>query len=69
MPTGSKVASSALNAIILGAPGYIVYINIDSNIVTKSILGSGKGTISKKLISGFNFHHLSTGDLLRDAIA
>jgi adenylate kinase family enzyme len=31
-------------------------------------LGSGKGTISKKLISGFNFHHLSTGDLLRDAI-
>ena len=27
--------------------------------------GGGKGTISKKLIKDFNFHHISTGDMLR----
>jgi len=27
--------------------------------------GGGKGTISKKLIKDFGFHHLSTGDMLR----
>lgn len=27
--------------------------------------GGGKGTISKKLIKDFGFHHVSTGDLLR----
>jgi adenylate kinase len=30
--------------------------------------GSGKGTQAKKLKGAFNFTHLSTGDLLRDAI-
>mmetsp|Transcript_34491 Transcript_34491/g.88498 ORF Transcript_34491/g.88498 Transcript_34491/m.88498 type:complete len:245 (+) Transcript_34491:64-798(+) len=27
--------------------------------------GGGKGTLSKKLIKDFNFHHISTGDMLR----
>jgi len=30
--------------------------------------GSGKGTQCEKLVTEFGFHHLSTGDLLRDAI-
>ncbi|CAJ1403815.1 unnamed protein product [Effrenium voratum] len=30
--------------------------------------GGGKGTISKKLIKDFNFHHISTGDLLRTQV-
>ncbi len=31
--------------------------------------GGGKGTISKKIISDFNFVHVSTGDLLRSQVA
>merc|ERR1712107_247124 len=27
--------------------------------------GGGKGTLSKKLIKDFEFHHISTGDMLR----
>jgi len=27
--------------------------------------GGGKGTISKKMLKDFNYHHISTGDLLR----
>jgi nucleoside-triphosphate--adenylate kinase len=27
--------------------------------------GGGKGTLSKKIIKDFNFHHISTGDMLR----
>lgn len=30
--------------------------------------GSGKGTISKKLLKDFPFTHISTGDLLREAV-
>jgi len=30
--------------------------------------GSGKGTQCEKLVTEFGFHHLSTGDLLRDAV-
>jgi len=30
--------------------------------------GSGKGTQCDKLVAAFGFHHLSTGDLLRDAV-
>lgn len=35
------------------------------NIVIFGSPGSGKGTISKKIIKDFNFNHISTGDLLR----
>lgn len=31
--------------------------------------GCGKGTQSERLISAFGFHHISTGELLRDHIA
>lgn len=31
--------------------------------------GGGKGTISKKLVSDFDFKHISTGDLLRHQVA
>ena len=27
--------------------------------------GGGKGTISKKLVKDFGYHHISTGDMLR----
>lgn len=30
--------------------------------------GSGKGTISAKILRDFRFAHISTGDLLRDEI-
>jgi len=30
--------------------------------------GGGKGTISKKIRSRYNFHHISTGDTLRDHV-
>jgi len=30
--------------------------------------GGGKGTISKKLIKDFGFHHISTGDILRGQV-
>ena len=31
--------------------------------------GSGKGTQAKRLVGAFNFSHLSTGDILRDAVS
>lgn len=39
------------------------------NLILFGPPGSGKGTQSEKLISKYNFKHLSTGDLLRSEIA
>ena len=38
------------------------------NIVLLGAPGAGKGTQSAKLVEGFNFKHVSTGDLLRAAV-
>lgn len=35
------------------------------NVIIFGCPGSGKGTISKKIVKDFNFKHVSTGDLLR----
>jgi len=38
------------------------------NLIIFGAPGSGKGTQSEKLIERYGFHHISTGDLLRDHI-
>lgn len=39
------------------------------NVIIMGAPGGGKGTIAKKLVKDFNFHHISTGDLLRAEIS
>ncbi len=38
------------------------------NIILVGAPGCGKGSLSKKILSSYNFKHISTGDLFRDAI-
>lgn len=38
------------------------------NVIIFGSPGSGKGTISKKIVKDFSFNHLSTGDLLRQHV-
>ncbi len=39
------------------------------NLVLFGPPGSGKGTQSENIVSAYNLHHISTGDLLRDEVS
>ena len=52
-----------------GAPDSISRMLRSLNLMIMGAAGSGKGTMSKKLIKDFNFTHLSSGDLLRKHVA
>eukprot|EP01041_Mallomonas_annulata_P003214 gene3214-6352_t len=39
------------------------------NVIIMGPPGGGKGTISKKLVADFAYHHISTGDLLRENVS
>jgi len=59
--------NKSLNIIIIGPPGkpkIDIELYSDNNLPL-SIIGGGKGTISKKLVKDFQFSHVSMGDLLR----